>query len=561
MSENALVSPERNTTAERNTAAEQHIYLQHLPADSALAPALILIHGWGASSAVWQDCIVDLQVHFNIYLLDLPGHGENADLDFNAPSAFVDAFARQHLSDLPARFALLGWSLGGVIASLLARRCSDSVSALVTVATNRSFVAKGEWRDAMAKETFATFAAPFNAGATQPDIKQGLDRFYHIQSSGCKASRAHLRDIRRLLADTRFEAHGLEQGLQWLRDIDLQDCWHDLAMPVLHQFGQHDALVPVDAATRIAKESGARSVEVFQQASHAPFISDYAGWLASTKAFLLANTEQAGIDKTAIAKSFSDAAKVYDSVAKFQQQVGRKLLKYLPKQSANRLIDLGAGTGFFSSAIHQHYPGADLIELDISDHMLAQSRERRSHSKASDGLTLQVQADFEALPVRSNSIDILYSNLSLQWCHRPEQLFADLFRSVTAGGSVIFTTLLDGSLYELKQAWSSVDAAVHVNPFDQPERLKEAIEQSGFVIGRWDINDEVQGFDTLAELIRSVKDIGAHNMNANRPKGLMGKNRFRRFTDAYEAQRPTQGQLPLTYRVLYAVLSKPAGER
>ena len=38
-------------------------------------PSLLLIHGWGSNHKIWEDCIVSFSDTFNIFILDLPGHG------------------------------------------------------------------------------------------------------------------------------------------------------------------------------------------------------------------------------------------------------------------------------------------------------------------------------------------------------------------------------------------------------------------------------------------------------------------------------------------------------
>ena len=57
--------------------------------------------------------------------------------------------------------------------------------------------------------------------------------------------------------------------------------------------------------------------------------------------------------------------------------------------------------------------------------------------------------------------------------------------------------------------------------------------------------------DTLS-LMRDLKAIGAHNVTAGRPRGLLGRTRLKRMQQAYETFR-RNGQLPATYEVVYAV--------
>lgn len=531
-------------------AEKQDLYLNNKISITRVNPncthasALLLIHGWGASSDIWQGCIESLQQEFDIYLLDLPGHSLNKELFFSSVEDFVDQFKRQHFSTLPSRFSIIGWSLGGLLASFLAQEFSDRVTSLVTVATNRRFVSDDIWLHAMPDVEFKKF----NQQLSAIDQQSVLNRFYVLQTQGVPSTRNDLRNIKSLLSQATYSLAGLQQGLAWLASYDLLSCWDALAVPTLHQFGARDNLVPHDAASLLADRYPDRALKIFQSSAHLPFISERENWLASTVGFIRANSLQA-IKKDDIEKSFSNAAKSYDALAVFQHQVGRQLMSYLPANSARRVLDLGAGTGYFSESLRAHYSAADIVELDISFRMLASCQERA----ASD---FQVQADIEALPFEHNSFDVVFSNLSIQWCHDLDNVFKGLADVLVDGGTAVLTTLVDGSLFELKQAWSNVDDAVHVNVFDNELKVKASCEQSGLKLQQWLVEDDVQTFLTLQDLIQSVKNIGAHNMHPNRPKGLMGKNKYRQFVNAYSALQTSEGELPLTYRILYMVLKK-----
>ncbi|MBT8113603.1 MAG: alpha/beta fold hydrolase, partial [Gammaproteobacteria bacterium] len=44
------------------------------------APVLALLHGWGSSSKIWQPCLTELCKEFQLWCVDLPGHGESHDI-------------------------------------------------------------------------------------------------------------------------------------------------------------------------------------------------------------------------------------------------------------------------------------------------------------------------------------------------------------------------------------------------------------------------------------------------------------------------------------------------
>ena len=96
------------------------------------------------------------------------------------------------------------------------------------------------------------------------------------------------------------------------------------------------------------------------------------------------------------------------------------------------ILDLGAGTCQGSLALHRSYPRARIVALDIAPGMLNASPRpgwpRRRFER--------VCADAYALPLAARSIDLVYSNLMLQWCDRPDIVLREVARVLKPGGSV-----------------------------------------------------------------------------------------------------------------------------
>ena len=103
--------------------------------DPALPP-LLALHGWLDNAASFDRLAPLLCEHFHIVAIDLPGHGRS---DWRAPGAWY------HFADSPGdllgvvdalgwkRFGLLGHSLGGAVASVLAAACPQRVERLLLI--------------------------------------------------------------------------------------------------------------------------------------------------------------------------------------------------------------------------------------------------------------------------------------------------------------------------------------------------------------------------------------------------------------------------------------------
>jgi malonyl-CoA O-methyltransferase len=264
------------------------------------------------------------------------------------------------------------------------------------------------------------------------------------------------------------------------------------------------------------------------------------------------------IDKKMIAQSFGKAAQSYDSAAHFQQWVGHQLLGKMPVNPAQTILDLGCGTGYFFDSLKQHFPDSRYLGLDLSEQMLVHARTRclAADALASDDCFLT--GDAENLPLRDSSVDLIFSSLAIQWCFDLPRLMGEVNRVLRPGGSFVFSSLLEGTLKELKASWATVDCKQHVNSFFLKDSYQVAAIDAGLEIHRLETELHVLRYDKLTELMRELKAIGAHNLNADRASALTGRQKLARLTSAYEIYRERRGQLPASYEIIWGVLEKPA---
>ncbi len=253
--------------------------------------------------------------------------------------------------------------------------------------------------------------------------------------------------------------------------------------------------------------------------------------------------------KLAIADSFSKAAISYDQSAELQRTIGKNLLNRLPDAfQANSILDLGCGTGHFTQQLNKNFPQAALFGLDLAEGMLKQAQQSvKIHS--------WIAGDAEQLPIKDNSIDLVFSNLALQWCHDFSAVLDEVYRVLTPQGIFLFTSLCDGTLRELKQSWQAVDSYIHVNSFINYQHYQQLIHDSSFIIENSQCIAETSYYPNLKLLMSDLKGIGAHNINPQRHKGLTTRQQLNTLVNAYENFRTMQG-LPATYQVIYSYLRK-----
>jgi esterase len=109
------------------------VSLSHRDLGGAGKPPLVLLHGLLGSSRNWQTAGSDLAQHFNVFALDLRNHGRSP----HHPAMSYEAMMDDVLAWLDerglARVTLLGHSMGGKVAMLLACRHPARVERLIVV--------------------------------------------------------------------------------------------------------------------------------------------------------------------------------------------------------------------------------------------------------------------------------------------------------------------------------------------------------------------------------------------------------------------------------------------
>lgn len=254
-----------------------------------------------------------------------------------------------------------------------------------------------------------------------------------------------------------------------------------------------------------------------------------------------------------IKQAFDKAAHTYDQYAILQKQVAAGVeqlsLQHAHSGRREQLLDIGAGTGFVTRPLLLHYPAAQVTALDLSPNML--------DTIPDDARLHKVCADFMRLPFEEARFDLITSSLALQWGQDLLPLFEGLYKVLKPGGQLVFSTLLEDSLFELRDSWKQADRREHVNQFASLLNLNTAIEQAGLKMLQQRQENITLHYASANDVLKSLKGIGANTVLQRKGavKGLGGRASFKQFEQAYETFRKPAG-LPLSYTVLWIVAAK-----
>lgn len=260
------------------------------------------------------------------------------------------------------------------------------------------------------------------------------------------------------------------------------------------------------------------------------------------------------LDVAQVKRSFDRAARDYDEHAPLQRVVRERLLEKLEMVSMQprAVLDAGCGPGGALKPLAKRFRKAGLYALDIAPAMLREARRQKPWFRK----LVTVEGDMTRMPLSDDSVDMVFSNLALQWVNDPDAAFREFRRVLRGGGLILFSTFGPDTLKELRAAWSEIDGHTHVNRFLDMHDIGDALVRAGFTEVVMDAEHFTLTYENARGLLRDLKAIGAHNVTAGRPHTLTGRQRFAAFEAAYERFRDG-GRLPATYEVVYGTAWLP----
>lgn len=142
-----------------------------------------------------------------------------------------------------------------------------------------------------------------------------------------------------------------------------------------------------------------------------------------------------------ISKNFSKVAKSYENYATIQKYSAQKLTKYLTNylNRSAKILDLGSGTGLISKNLAKN--NVDIFSCDLSFDMLLKN----------NFCNKNINCNFEDLPFKESSFDVLISSFSLQWIQDFEKVFLEFYKILKPNGILCFSLPVENSFLEIKE--------------------------------------------------------------------------------------------------------------
>lgn len=250
-------------------------------------------------------------------------------------------------------------------------------------------------------------------------------------------------------------------------------------------------------------------------------------------------------ESSQVAKHFTSSAKTYSLGAQLQHAVANSLLQNMPVKSTGLTLDLGCGPGLFSQQLQSKT--GKLISFDLSMSMLQQGCSN----------TPKVQGNSHHLPFLPNSFEQVFSSLMIQWCDL-ERVLQQVHGILKPGGCAYISTLIQGSLCELQQAWQAVDNDQHIHEYLSRDELILTVNKAGFTQVSVQQQTHEFWFNTVKELAKELKMLGANYVKNRQNKGLVTKSKWQKMESAYRDAfySVEKNAIPASYEVVLIELKK-----
>ena len=258
------------------TPKEISIYGQKIHyVEAGSGPNVILLHGLGGSSQVWQFNIGPLAEKYHVFVPDQIGFGKSdkplVNYRIRTYVDFLDQFCKQLKIDRPT---LIGNSMGGWIAAIYAATYPDRVDKLVLA--NAAGYAP--------PKDFDTRAF-FGLNPTTRDEMKLLSAKVFYNKAFLSDAAIDQAMAARLGAGDGYTIKSITESI--IRGEDyLDNIVTKIKSPTLIVWGREDGLVPLSEGERFHKDIAGSTMIVFDQCAHVPNIEKAGEFNAAVIKFL-----------------------------------------------------------------------------------------------------------------------------------------------------------------------------------------------------------------------------------------------------------------------------------
>lgn len=260
-------------------------------------------------------------------------------------------------------------------------------------------------------------------------------------------------------------------------------------------------------------------------------------------------------DSSKIAAAFHQKAVEYDQHVLVQKRVVANLVNSVELHmnlKPAHILDVGTGTGALLEKLHFSYPDAFLMGIDSAYNMCLRTLQKLGAA------CCVVNGDAMSLPYKDHTFDLIVSASALQWVSDLAAALHEMHRVVRPGGEISLAFFCHGTLLELQQCFRDAvgncdgsQRTSRLHDFRNVEDVKSIVEKMDFERVVVTVETEVDWYDDLNTLLRSIKNIGAGSVSGSSNAGLGWRGVLQKTSRLYQERYGRGNRIPATYNVLY----------
>ncbi len=246
-------------------------------------PILVLLHGWGFNSSIWQTNTNHLKDTFQILPIDLNGHGtELFNPEFHNIDLYLEYLISKMILKNPAfnnkdiNISILGWSLGGIIALHLKNKFPQYFKNLYLCCSTpcflNRFINNNIWEHGVTQEVWDKFSNDLLSNYTKT-----INTFMLLQTVNTDNSSS--KDLyRQLINIIKNSQPASIDGLLWGLNLLQQDYRYLLKSinntDITFILGKRDRLVNASLVDWLKQNHSKITVHLLKNSGHMPFITE-----------------------------------------------------------------------------------------------------------------------------------------------------------------------------------------------------------------------------------------------------------------------------------------------
>ncbi|WP_343183509.1 alpha/beta fold hydrolase [Buchnera aphidicola] len=221
---------------------------------------LILIHGVGFNKKIWYFLKKKFNKKFKIYTINLylSKKKYNFNIDFKN-------FIKKIIYKIPKNSILIGWSIGGLIATIINFKIKKNIILLITICSSPCFKKKKKWPGINTDQINKIKNELFY------NYKNSIKNFLNLQKNNKNLKKINIL-YKKIINKKKPNYNSLKFNIKILKKIDVRHLLKKIKTPILRIYGNLDSIVPIKISKILDSYLNQKSY-IIKNSNHAPFIS------------------------------------------------------------------------------------------------------------------------------------------------------------------------------------------------------------------------------------------------------------------------------------------------